>query len=79
MITVNMHEAKSRLSELVKAAEERGEIVLLCRNGKTVAELKAAPPALPDRLTPRPELKPLFINYDPTEPLSEEDWPSEYR
>jgi prevent-host-death family protein len=79
MITVNMHEAKSRLSELVKAVEERGDVVLLCRNGKVVAEIKAAQPPIADRLTPRPELKPLFIDYDPTEPLSEDEWPSEYR
>jgi len=79
MVTVNMHEAKSRLSELVKAVEERGEVVLLCRNGKAVAELKAVPSPHADRLTSRPDLKPLFINYDPTEPLSEEEWPSEYQ
>ena len=79
MITVNMHEAKSRLSELVKAVEERGEVVLLCRNGKAVVELKAVPPLLADRLASRPDLKPRFINYDPTEPLSEEEWPSEHR
>jgi hypothetical protein len=29
MITVNMHEAKTRLSELVKAVEERNEAVVL--------------------------------------------------
>ncbi|PYV04352.1 MAG: antitoxin, partial [Acidobacteria bacterium] len=34
MITVNMHEAKTRLSELVKAVEERNEIVVLCRDGR---------------------------------------------
>jgi putative zinc finger/helix-turn-helix YgiT family protein/prevent-host-death family protein len=78
-ITVNMHEAKSRLSELVKAVEERGEVVSLCRHGKPVAEIVAAHLPLGDRLTPRPDLKPLFINYDPTEPLSEEEWPSEDR
>ena len=37
MITVNMHEAKTRLSELVKAVEERNEIVVLCRDGREVA------------------------------------------
>ena len=33
MITVNMHEAKTRLSELVDAAEH-GEVVILCRRGQ---------------------------------------------
>jgi prevent-host-death family protein len=37
---VNMHEAKTRLSELVAAAE-RGEEVLIARNGKPAARLVA--------------------------------------
>jgi prevent-host-death family protein len=39
-IQINMHEAKTRLSELV-AASERGEEVILARNGKAVARLVA--------------------------------------
>ena len=80
MITVNMHEAKSRLSELVKAVEERGEVVLLCRNGKVVAELKAVKPAQRHRLEPDPALKVTFApGFDPAEPATEEDWPEEDR
>lgn len=37
---VNMHEAKTRLSELVAAAE-RGEEVLIARNGRPAARLVA--------------------------------------
>jgi prevent-host-death family protein len=37
---VNMHEAKTRLSELVAAAE-RGEEVLIARDGKPAARLVA--------------------------------------
>jgi prevent-host-death family protein len=37
---VNMHEAKRRLSELVTAAE-RGEDVVIARNGRPVARLVA--------------------------------------
>jgi prevent-host-death family protein len=37
---VNMHEAKSRLSELVSAAE-RGEDVVIARNGAPAARLVA--------------------------------------
>ena len=40
MITVNMHDAKTRLSELVRAVEERNETVVLCRDGKDVAEIR---------------------------------------
>jgi prevent-host-death family protein len=38
MPTVNMHEAKSQLSQLVEAAE-RGESVIIARNGKPAARL----------------------------------------
>jgi prevent-host-death family protein len=38
---VNMHEAKTRLSELVAAAE-RGEEVLIARNGRPAVRLVAA-------------------------------------
>lgn len=37
---VNMHEAKTRLSELVAAAE-RGEEVLIARNGRPAVRLMA--------------------------------------
>jgi len=40
MIWVNTFEAKTRLSELLKQVEETGERVLVCRNGKPVAELR---------------------------------------
>lgn len=79
MITVNMHEAKSRLSELVKAVEEKNEVVILCRHGKPVAEITTPTQPFVDRLTPDPALKPIAINYDPTEPLTEDEWPSEFR
>ncbi len=38
MVTVNMHDAKTRLSQLVKLVEE-GERVIIARNGAPVAEL----------------------------------------
>jgi prevent-host-death family protein len=79
MITVNMHEAKSRLSELVKAVEESGEIILICRQGEPVAQLRGVEETKVDRLTPDATLKPIAINYDPTEPLTEDEWPSESR
>ena len=79
MITVNTHEAKTKLSALLAAVEEKGEVVLICRNGKPVAELKAVDPVR-NRLTPDPALKVTFApGFDPTEPLTEEEWPSEFR
>ncbi len=45
MPTVNIHEAKTQLSQLVAAAEA-GEVVIIARNGLPVAQLVAyAPPA----------------------------------
>jgi antitoxin (DNA-binding transcriptional repressor) of toxin-antitoxin stability system len=81
MITVNTHEAKSKLSQLLAAVEEKGEVVLICRNGKPVAEMKAVQgKAVGDRLTPDPALKVTFApGFDPTEAATEEDWPEEYR
>jgi prevent-host-death family protein len=45
MVVVNMHEAKTRLSELVRLVEA-GEQVVLARNGTPVAEL--VPAAVPE-------------------------------
>ncbi len=81
MITVNMHEAKTRLSKLVKAVEEKGETVVVCRHGKPVAEL-GKPTTLGkrfNRLKPHPKLSRIQINYDATEPLQPEEWPEELR
>jgi prevent-host-death family protein len=82
MIAVNMHEAKSRLSALVKAVEEDGETVILCRNGKEVAEIRPyVRPKNPGRdLTPDPALRPILAaGFDPAEPLTEEEWPEDCR
>jgi antitoxin (DNA-binding transcriptional repressor) of toxin-antitoxin stability system len=81
MITDNMHEAKSNLSKLVKAIEESGEVVVLCRNGREVAEIRRRSPGkrIP-RLNPDPALKVTFsAGYDPAEPAGEADWPEEFR
>lgn len=79
MISVNMHEAKTRLSELVKVVETTGETIVLCRNGTQVAEIRSIKsrrkPKI-DRLTSHPELKVgLAPDYDPTEPLQPDELP----
>ena len=83
MITANMHEAKSRLSALVKAVEEDGETVILCRNGKEVAEIirRRQPRRKPiRRLVVDPTLRVTFApGYDPTEPASDDEWPADCR
>lgn len=80
MITVNMHEAKSRLSELVKAVEEQGETVVICRNGKPAASLVVARPKGRNRLDGDPSLRVKFApGYDPTEPLRDDEIPADFR
>lgn len=79
MITVNMHDAKTRFSALLAAVEKGNETILVCRNGHPVAEIhaveKAAKSGLP---APKPARAPV-LKYDPAEPLSEDEWPGEYR
>lgn len=76
MITVNMHEAKTRLSELVKAVEERNETVVLCRNGREVAEIRPRVARRAARnLTPDPRFRVTRApGYRPTEPLTDDEW-----
>jgi prevent-host-death family protein len=45
---VNTHEAKTRLSELIREVEN-GQDVILARNGRPVAKLIAWPPGRPQR------------------------------
>jgi prevent-host-death family protein len=81
MITVNMHEAKTRLSELVKAVEERDETVVLCRNGQEVAEIRRrAKRRIVRNLKPDPRFRvEISPGYRPDEPLADEEWPSRLR
>lgn len=82
MIAVNMHEAKTRLSELVKAVEERNETVVLCRNGREVAEIRRRTRRgrQARNLTPDRRFWVQFApGYDPVEPLSESEWPGDLR
>lgn len=80
MLTVNMHEAKTKLSTLVADVEKNNETVVLCRNGKPVAEIVPyKKKGLKFPLKPHPVLGKMKINYDPTEPLSEDEWPEECR
>jgi antitoxin (DNA-binding transcriptional repressor) of toxin-antitoxin stability system len=83
MIRVNIHEAKTNLSALVRAVEDRGETVILQRHGKPVAEIHAygasnASTGFVRDLTPDPSLIPrLAPGYDPSELLAADEWPPE--
>ena len=81
MITVNMHEAKTRLSELVKAVEERNETVVLCRDGRAVAEIRRRVKKRAARsLTPDPRFRvTLAPDAHPADPLTDDEWPDALR
>ena len=80
MITINMDEARRRLSELVRAVEERNETVVLCRHGREVAEIRRRMKRRMARdLTPDPRFRvELAPGYQPNEPLTD-DWPETVR
>ena len=75
MITVNTHDAKTNFSSLLHSVEVNSETILVCRNGHPIAEIhplvKPKKKGLP---VPESTLS-LHINYDPTEPLDNEDLP----
>lgn len=80
MITVNTHEAKTRMSQLLAAVGEKNETVLICRNGKPIARLIAAADEGIDPLEPHSELKVTFApGFDPVAPAEDADWPDEAR
>lgn len=74
MKSVNVHEAKTHLSALLAEVEAEGHSFVVCRNGKPVALL--TPYHRKTRLEPHPEMSRLELGYDPTEPLTEEEWPT---
>jgi prevent-host-death family protein len=77
MKTVNVHEAKTNFSSLLARVEKVGASIVICRNGEPVADL--VPHKFQNRIKPHPVLSKIKINYDPTEPLSEDEWPKASR
>lgn len=73
MRTVNVHEAKTTLSALLVEVEERGEVVVICRNGRPVAELRRLSPRT-SRLEPHPDARHVVLHEDGMAPLGPEEW-----
>ena len=71
MQSVNVHEAKTKLSSLL-AEIEKGKSFLICRNGKVVADL--VPHKKKSRIKAHPMLSKIEINYEPTEALTAAEW-----
>ena len=80
MLRVDIDDAQSRLSELVRAVEECNETVILCRDGVEVAEIRQRLGRRLRDLTPDSRFKvTLPLGYDPSEPLTEDEWPEDAR
>jgi prevent-host-death family protein len=78
MIHVNMHEAKTRLSELVALVEKNHEVVRICRNGTPVAALVPLAPVV-DPLEQHEAIRDIKVLYDPAQPLDDDEWPEGLR
>ncbi|MBN1308021.1 MAG: type II toxin-antitoxin system Phd/YefM family antitoxin [Chitinispirillaceae bacterium] len=73
MISVNTHEAKTRLSELLATIEAKEEIIVICRNGAPVAEMHPWRKGK-DPLLQSPRLKNVLFREPPDMPLTDEEW-----
>ncbi|MBW2120170.1 MAG: type II toxin-antitoxin system prevent-host-death family antitoxin [Deltaproteobacteria bacterium] len=73
MKVVQVHEAKTKLSALLAEVEKTGERIFICRHGKPVADL--VPHKRRDRIALHPVMSRIKIDYDPTKPLTEDEWP----
>ena len=76
MIVVNTHQAKTQLSALLRQIELHHEVIRLCRNGKPIADLVPIKKAIDPLKNHLSLSKGAVILYDPTSPLTEEEWPS---
>ena len=71
MKTVNTHEAKTHLSRILEEVEH-GEVYIISRNGRPVAELRRREEA--SRSVVSPVLSQIGINYDATEEFADDEW-----
>lgn len=77
MKSVNVHDAKTNFSALLAEIEQHGERIIICRNGEPVADL--VPHRRKVSMAPDRKLGAFTIGYDPTEELSDEEWPTDAR
>ena len=77
MKTVNVHEAKTGFSGLLTEIEQKRSRIVICRNGKPVADL--VPHQTETSMEPDKKLGAIEIHYNPIEEASAEEWPPELR
>jgi len=76
MQLINIHAAKTRLSELISAIEDQGEEFTICRNGKPVARLVPIQAKVSRLFSHDPMLR-VVLRGEAENPLSPADWPRE--
>ncbi len=57
--------------------EENQEIIVIYRNGKPVASISPYKRKAAKRITSHPLMSRISIRYDPTEALTQDEWPEE--
>jgi antitoxin (DNA-binding transcriptional repressor) of toxin-antitoxin stability system len=75
MKTVSIHDIETQLLSMLLEIEKKGERVVVYRDGVPIVDL--IPHRRKSRLTPHPLISQISINYDPTEPLTADEWPEE--
>ena len=78
-MNVNIHEAKSKLSQILSDIENNEQKFIICRNGKPIAEIHKIESPKHNPLKQNPELKNVKIYEDLTTPLNSEQWPLHLR
>ena len=76
--TITIYEAKTHLSRLIAQVEKTGRPVTICRGRKPVVEIVRRR-AAKDLRKRDPKLSEVKFFCDPSEPLTAEMWPAEYR
>lgn len=71
---VTIHEAKSNLSKLLVEVETHHQTIRVYRNKTPIAEIVPISQTI-DPLISHAELQGIQLNYDPTEPLTPDEWP----
>ena len=76
-VMVSVHEAKSQLSKLLAEVSRDGSSIVICNRGKPVADL--TPHRQKCRTEVHPYMSRIQMNYNPTEPLQEDEWSEDAR
>lgn len=78
MITVNVHEAKTKLSQLLNEIETHHETIRICRNGKPIADIVPIQ-EIRDPLIQHKKYSKVKILCDLTQPLTDDEWPEDLK